>query len=79
MRLSARLEFTISVLAIESSPALSLSDPLLNPVQELSETFQVSIFRVENASMSFATQTAVVTIVGINDTPEPQYIENMIE
>uniref|UniRef100_A0A7S0UA15 Calx-beta domain-containing protein n=1 Tax=Hemiselmis andersenii TaxID=464988 RepID=A0A7S0UA15_HEMAN len=44
---------------------------------ELHETFDVSISSVVNASMSSNTQTAVVTIVGMNDTPRPKYIENI--
>jgi len=46
-------------------------------VWELDETFDVVISSVVNASMSQATQTAVVTIVGMNDTPIPKYIDNM--
>ena len=47
-------------------------------IQELSETFEVSISGVINASMSSESQIAVVTIVGVNDTPVPRYINDML-
>jgi len=48
-------------------------------ITELSETFQVKIFNAVNAKLATAPdpQYATVTIVGINDTPEPRYIRNM--
>lgn len=46
---------------------------------ELSETFQVKIFNAVNAKLATEPdpQFATVTIVGMNDTPEPRYIKNM--
>ena len=51
-------------------------------IMELSEVFQVRISDVVNASMvatanTNGTQTATVIIVGINNTPQPTYINRM--
>mmetsp|Transcript_47948 Transcript_47948/g.113533 ORF Transcript_47948/g.113533 Transcript_47948/m.113533 type:complete len:971 (+) Transcript_47948:388-3300(+) len=44
-------------------------------ITEESETFKVRIFDVVNATD--ITETATVTIAGINNTPTPRYIQNM--
>ena len=47
-------------------------------VTKPSRMFEVWIYSVVNGSMANDTQRAVVTIVGINNWPEPRYINNML-
>ena len=48
-------------------------------ITELDETFEVWVYNVINASMvTNDTQRAVVTIVGINDWPQPLYIDTTL-
>jgi len=48
-------------------------------ITELSEIFKIKIFNSVNARLATepCPQFATVTIVGLNDTPEPRYIKNM--
>jgi len=48
-------------------------------ITELSEIFQIKIFNSVNARLKSEPnpQFATITIVGINDTPEPRFIKNM--
>jgi hypothetical protein len=48
-------------------------------ITELDETFEIWVYNVINASMvTNDTQRAVVTIVGINDWPQPLYIDTTL-